>query len=267
MLTCHNRREKTLACLRSLMAQEPGASSSGKRWKIDVCLTDDGSTDGTADAVRTIWPEAQIVSGDGNLFWCGGMRAAWREAAKTDPDFYLLLNDDTTLYPAAISSLLKLIPAPSLLLIGAGAVCDPTTGVWTYGGVQSEFSFPMSDGKPRPCGTLNMNVALVPRAVYQELGILHHEYRHAMGDLDYGLAARRKGYDILETPEFVGECVSNPPDGTWRDPRLGRWERLNKLCSAKGLPPRDWLAYTRRNCGRAWLRYFFSPYIRILCNK
>jgi len=267
VLTCHNRREKTLACLRSLQNQMPEELLSGKRWGVEVFLTDDGSIDRTSEAVLRLWPGAQIISGDGSLFWCGGMRAAWTQAAKTDPDYYVLINDDTTLYPDAIGRLLELTGPPSSLVIGAGAVCDPSTGAWTYGGVQSDFPFPMPDGKPRPCGTLNMNVALVPRAIFKELGMLHREYRHAMGDLDYGLMARRRGFEILETPEFVGECLSNPLGGTWRDSQLSRWARLKKLCSVKGLPPRDWLAYTRRNCGRAWLRYFLSPYLRIILNK
>jgi hypothetical protein len=119
LLTCHNRREKTVECLRALRVQtlpgwngpptaeedrrlkivdSPNSNNaahlpspisdlpSPNRYAIEVFLVDDGSTDGTADAVREVWPEATIIQGDGNLFWCGGMRVAWAAAAKTDPD-------------------------------------------------------------------------------------------------------------------------------------------------------------------------------------
>lgn len=290
ILTCHNRREKTLACLRSLRAQTPVEGNpemeSGKQacsssetpglsafsfqlstFSIDVFLTDDGCTDGTADAVRKAWPGATIVQGDGTLFWCGGMRAAWKEAAKSDPDYYLLLNDDTTLHPDALEHLLRVCPAPSLDRISIGAVCDPVTREWSYGGLQSDHGFPMPDGQPRPCRTMNANCALIPRSIYQRIGIFHHAYRHAMGDMDYGLTATRAGIDLRETPEFVGQCSRNPVRGTWKDTRLSRAERFRKLLSAKGLPPWDWFAYCTRNCGGKWPRYFFSPMLRILAGR
>jgi GT2 family glycosyltransferase len=278
VLTCHNRREKTLACLRSVANQawqNTPASTSGQNpprgsepaRTIKIFLTDDGSTDGTSTAVQSLCPEAAIISGDGSLFWCGGMRVAWAEAAKVEPDYFLLVNDDTVLYPDAIKSLIDLAGTPESHTIAVGAIRHPADGSWTYGGVESDYPFPMPDGSPRPCRTLNMNAALVSRAVFKRLGILHSAYRHAMGDLDYGLKATRAGVPILETPRFVGECATNSVSGTWRDTSLSRMTRLRKLGHAKGLPPRDWLVYTRRNCGVLWWRYFLSPYIRILLGR
>lgn len=274
VLTCHNRREKTLACLRSVaeqswqhsLAQGPARGSELQR-AIKVFLTDDGSTDGTSMAVQSLCPEAVIIAGDGSLFWCGGMRVAWAEAAKIDPDYFLLVNDDTVLYPDAVESLITIVGPPDSHTLAVGAIRHPSSGSWTYGGVDSDYPFPMPGGAPRPCRTLNMNAALISRAVYKRLGNLHSAFRHAMGDLDYGLKATRAGLPILETPQFIGECATNPASGTWRDASLPRITRLRKLCHAKGLPPKDWLAYTRRNCGLLWWRYFFSPYIRILLGR
>jgi len=308
LLACHNRREKTVTCLRALRAQilpvrefcesqttedscqksevrsqksevpsdqqlstsEPSLSAFSfqpSAYSINVFLVDDGSTDGTADAVREVWPEATIIQGNGNLFWCAGMREAWAEAAKTDPDFYLLLNDDTVLYPEAVASLLEVAPNPSSTLIAAGAIRDPESLAWAYGGLQSDHPFPMPDGTPRPCRTMNANCSLVPRKVFREIGMFHPAYRHAMGDMDYGLSATRQGIPILETPIFIGECRRNSSKGTWRDVELSRIDRWRKLMSPKGLPLRDWFAYCTRNCGWKWLRYFVSPYLRILFGK
>lgn len=256
LLACHNRREKTVACLRALRAQ---AAS------IEVFLVDDGSGDGTAAAVRAEWPGATILQGDGNLFWCAGMRLAWAEAARTDPDYYLLLNDDTILFARALGSLLELVAEQETIAVGA--VCAPGTRRWTYGGLQSDYSFPMPDHRPRPCRTMNANCALIPRVVYKKLGMFHHIYRHSMGDLDYGLAATRSGIAVVETPDFIAECPTNDVAGTWRDKSLPKGKRLEKLLSPKGLPPRDWFSYCLRNGGWLWPRYFFSPYFRILLGR
>ncbi len=46
VMTCHNRRETTLRCLRELEAQTLPAG-----WNMRTYLVDDGSTDGTSAAV------------------------------------------------------------------------------------------------------------------------------------------------------------------------------------------------------------------------
>ena len=67
IMTCHNRKNKTMACLKSLFTIIP---------ETDVYLTDDGSTDGTSEAVLYTYPNVHIISGDGNLYWNRGMYVA-----------------------------------------------------------------------------------------------------------------------------------------------------------------------------------------------
>lgn len=264
LLACHNRREKTAACLRSLRNQD---HLTDLGIKVLALLVDDGCTDGTVDTALTIWPEAKIIPGDGNLYWCGGMRKAWANAASTEPDYYLLLNDDTVLYPTALSTLLAMCPTPDTPVIAVGAICDPETKQWVYGGNQSDYPFVCGADKPRPCRTMNANCTLVPRAVYRKIGMFHHAYRHAMGDTDYGLEASRRGVVIFESSSFVGECEANPETNSWRDTTLPRMTRWRKLTSVKGLPPKDWLHFCKRNCGALWWRYWLSPYFRVLLGR
>ena len=102
LMTCHNRREKTLRCLTSLFSCRPEAG-----LELSVYLVDDGSSDGTGDAVRQAYPSVSVIRGDGTLFWNRGMRKAWEDALKKNADFYLWLNDDTVLYPSALVHLLE----------------------------------------------------------------------------------------------------------------------------------------------------------------
>ena len=133
LLTCHNRREKTSGCLLSLRNQIGLAASV---FQLNIFLVDDGCNDGTAEAALKIWPSANIIAGDGTLFWCGGMRKAWSAAAAIDPDYYLLVNDDTVLFPQAVTELLTICPTPETPVIAVGAIRDPETGHWVYGGNQ-----------------------------------------------------------------------------------------------------------------------------------
>ena len=74
LMTCYNRKEKTLNALNHLIKGNPEVAFS-------FVVADDGSTDGTFEALQKI-PNLMIVRGDGNLFYSGGMRLAIAEAKK-----------------------------------------------------------------------------------------------------------------------------------------------------------------------------------------
>ena len=261
LITCHNRKNSTIECLERIQAQ-----ALPSEVRLSVVLVDDGSTDGTSPAVAAGFPDVRIIKGPGNLYWCGGMRVAWQVAAASDPAYYLLLNDDTILDNHALSCLLDLTGPSTSMKIAVAAVCDPITGSISYGGgTPSGKCAPQ--GTPVECQTFNANCVLIPRAVYQRIGILHHVYTHAMGDTDYGLQASRQGVSILQSGRFLGTCPNNPPSGTWQDRSLNRRQRWRALQSPKGLPIREWLEFNRRNSGWKWPIYTFSPFLRILFGR
>ena len=76
LLTCFNRKEKTLQALKCVyQAQE----YYGNELIITIYLTDDGSTDGTATEVKKQFPQVNILNGTGTLFWAEGMRKSWQK--------------------------------------------------------------------------------------------------------------------------------------------------------------------------------------------
>lgn len=259
LLTCFNRREKTLECLRRLTTQKLPAGI-----RIEVFLVDDGSTDGTSNAVSCEYPAVHILRGDGSLYWCGGMRLAWREAAVMDPDYYLLANDDTLLDGTSLASLLAIAQTPASRVIAVASIRDPDSGVPSYGGIRDVNGLVPATGEAEHCDTFNGNAVLVPRQVYLEIGMLHPAYTHGMGDFDYGLTARRNGIDVIQTPLSVGTCARNPVEGTWRDKSLSRRARWRMLHSPKGLPFREWMIYNRRNSGWMWPLRTITPSIRVI---
>ena len=86
LITCHNRRAKTIKCLKALFNQ-----ADTKNIRIKVFLVDDGSTDKTSNEVMALFPEVVIIQGDGNLFWARGVALAWKESLKSKEifDYYL----------------------------------------------------------------------------------------------------------------------------------------------------------------------------------
>jgi len=261
LLTCFNRREHTLECLRSMARQNPCGAT------LHYYLVDDGSTDGTAETVAREFPDVRILQGDGSLYWCGGMRLAWQTAVGSDPDYYLLLNDDTHLYPTALATLLDITKSPESEIIAVGAICDAETGIFTYGGIRRFKGSISPTGKEEICDTFHANCVIIPRAVYLKIGTLHHRYTHGMGDFDYGLQATMRGMKVIQSAEFIGTCSSNPVTGTWRDRNLSRRARWCLLNSKKTLPFLEWMEFNRRNSGIKWPLYTISPWIQILLKR
>ena len=262
LLTCYNRRDLTLECLGRLFSQ----TGLGD-LKIETTLVDDGSSDGTGDAVGAQFQHVTVLRGDGSLYWCGGMRRAWSHAAQSAPDGYLLLNDDTILRPEALSELIRLCGSPDCQVIGVASIMDPTTDRVSYGGVLKSLQLARPNGIPMECATFNANCVLVPKAVFEKIGMLHSGYRHAMGDTDYGFMARRNGITILSSGTYLGDCTLNLSRGKWRNRTLPRLERLRALQSPKELPWKEWVEFNRRNAGWIWPYRCVSPFLRILLGR
>lgn len=265
LLTVFNRRAKTLQALDHLY------SNQNQNVNVSVTLLDDGSRDGTADAVATQFPDVKIITGDGSHYWNGGMRRAWEVAALSDPDFYLWLNDDTLLDAFALRDMLRTSAFFADQAVIVGSTRDPETEELTYGGVVRESSLkPLRfrtvtpSSVPTAVDTMNGNCVLVPRAVKNKVGLLSDAYTHGMGDFDYGLRAEKLGVERWLVPGYVGTCGRNTVSGTWQSPDLPTRLRWEKLKSVKGLPPKEWLTFTRRHGGPFWLLTFLSPYLRVL---
>jgi len=268
LLTCHNRKVHTLACLNMLFSNH---LSDG--YVLKVFLVDDGSTDGTSEGVRDCYPLVTVIEGDGSLYWNGGMCIAFSAAMKAGFDYYLWLNDDTLLYPTAIQSLVRTYTAlkaqhgKSIIVVGATE--DEKGGRLTYGGVvrtsrwkRTAFTLVKPADVPVECETMNGNCVLIPDAIAQAVGGMEPEFAHAMGDLDYGLRARDAGFSIWVMPGYAGICVNNSATDTFNDPSLSVTLRLRKMLQPKGLPLTSWRIFTQRHAGLFWPIFWLMPYVK-----
>lgn len=271
ILTCHNRKDKTLTCLKDLMNQD-GISNVD----LDVYLVDDGSTDGTGDAVKQNFPRVNVLQGDGTLYWNGGMRYAFSVAIKSDYDYYLWLNDDTYLYSNALKVLLKTSNVKQRErkdVIVTGTIVDTNTKKENFGGryIKSKFQ-PLkyilleSNDKPQLCDTFNGNVVLIPRNIVKMIGNISPEYsRQHGGDYDYGLRTKYAGFESWVAPGVIGTCSSNPLTGTIFDTSLCLKERRKIMNTPRGVPPaKEWMIFTKRHAGFLWPFYWFRTIIRVI---
>lgn len=238
LLTCHNRKPKTLACLRSLQGI----------IDTDIYLVDDASTDGTADAVRAFFPQVRVITGDGNLFWSRGMYTAWREAVKGDYDYYLWLNDDVELYPFFFRELMECMQYGKKHCVVSGLIENAERTQILYGGCDAHKRLVQPNKVPQPITFMNGNVVLIPRCVVEKIGIIDPVFHHDLGDVDYGLRARENGIQVYATRCPVAMGYSN------HFCRVRKWDatlkqRFRKLYSPLGSNPRLNFYYRRKHFG------------------
>lgn len=262
ILTCFNRKAKTISCLKGLYLAQ--MSYKDADINLSVYLTDDGCTDGTSQTVRGTFPnkDITILNGDGNLFWAGGMRLAWREALKKKDhwDFFLLLNDDTIPKKNMFEELfyahkysLHTFGKPGVY---SGVTCDTEdSNVITYGGAVWVNKFLGTDKRVTPIGIpqevdkTNANILMVAKDVTERIGTFYEGYLHGAADYDYSIQAKKNGFTALITGNVCGECERDHRN--WNDERdkilkMSSSER-KKYYSNPRHSSKDILTFKRRN--------------------
>ena len=237
LLTCHNRKTKTLACLKSLYDILPS---------VEVYLTDDGCIDGTAEAVNATFPKVHIIRGDGSLYWNRGMLAAWKEAVKGDYDEYLWLNDDIELYPNFYSELKACCPKGDRIV--SGLIEDFSKTRIIYGGYDASKQLVQATGQSQDIRWMNGNVVLVPKTVVEKIGLLDPYFIHDLGDVDYGMRAQEHGIAVVSTRYTIAAGYRNDVC------RVRKWgttlfERFKALSKPLGSPLDKNFYFRRKHFG------------------
>lgn len=210
LITCFNRKDKTVKCLENLQR-----IFDGSNHQIDIHLTDDGCTDGTAEAVLEIYPNATIYKG-GNLFWAGGMRLAWKGAiSKGIYDYYLLLNDDTYVNEYLLKDFEEAHKYGQGKSLIVGNTCDPVTKEPTYVAVKCISKIPFKcqsaapNGSPQQASFAGANIWFVPKCIVDEIGVFPNIYVHGVADNDYCWRVLKHGFNVLSSSHYCGYCEAD----------------------------------------------------------
>lgn len=244
IITCFNRREKTVKCLEELRKQFDPSDI-----EYDLHLTDDGCTDGTAKAVLEVIPNAYIYKG-GGLYWAGGMRLAWRAAyEKGGYDYFLFLNDDTIVNDNLVADFKECHKYAKGKAIISGAICDPQTGKRTYTGFIIKTKIPFKTylveaiGTPRYIDYSGANIMFIPQCIVEKTGFFPQIYVHGIADIDYCMRIKRKGFKEIMTSHYVGTCKMNNGMTKEKLKKMSLKQRYDYLFSPKGKASKQWIYY------------------------
>lgn len=215
VIPVHNRRATTIQGLRSLRR----INTSGLDVKIIV--VDDGSTDGTSDAIRAEFPEVELIAGDGSLHYAAGTNRGIEAAMAWNADHVVTMNDDSVFHEdflvhlvetsrrferSIVGSLLLLWDNPHVAF-QVDPKWKPSQGGWVFPQDLTAFSVP---DEPFEVECLVGNCLLVPAQAIRENGALDEvNFPSGWGDAQFTVRMKKAGWRLLVDPKSRVWCEPN----------------------------------------------------------
>jgi GT2 family glycosyltransferase len=201
-----NGREDTERCLDALAkVREP---------PVRIVCVDNGSTDGSVEAVRDRHPESHLIENGRNLGFAGGCNVGIRWALAQGAEWVVLVNNDAVIAPDAIAGFAEAAEQRPEAGVLAGKLyrADRPDRIWYAG--QRFLAWLGYSGRHRGEGrrdgpryqrlslTDRANGALmaISRAAIERVGLLDEELFAYVEDVDYSLRARDAGFEVLFVP-------------------------------------------------------------------
>ncbi|MBS0630224.1 MAG: glycosyltransferase family 2 protein [Verrucomicrobia bacterium] len=204
-----NGKEDTIKCLQSLQKLS---------YKdLEIIVVDNGSTDGSQEALKTLFPKYTLIESGENLGYAGGNNVGIVYALKRPIEYLFILNNDTVVDPAIIEAFLegfKQFPSVGILgskiyLMNEPNRFDHFGGRWNakrldfeyvgYRQVDDKKSWEIAIHLDYVCGAGIM----VHRSVFETIGLFESRFFLFCEETDFCFRAKRAGFDVMSCPKAV----------------------------------------------------------------
>jgi len=233
-----NGKEDTVECLASVKKLDYS--------NFEIILVDNGSVDGSVEAISTQYPDMTLLQTGENLGYAGGNNVGINWALEKDIDYILLLNNDTIIATDLLSAFVnaaKLLPSSSILGAKIYFYDKPDT-LWFAGGLWRNESNGFEHIRFGQLDSHEFNhkievdyitgCALFADAVtFKEIGLLDDTFFLTYEETDWCYRARAKGHKCIVIPEAkLWHKVSSSFGGA-DSPLVNYFMTRNKLLWAK----------------------------------
>lgn len=199
LVLSYNGRELTLQAFASLREMDYPA--------CELWLVDNGSTDGTSEAVASAFPDVRRFRVEENRGAAHGVAAGLRQALAEDFDYLLVLNNDIEVDPAMLGELVRVAESdPAIGVVGPKCYYfDAPRTIWSAGGelrfgeaITSERGQgEIDDGqydRDEAVDYVNGCAMLIRRAALEAAGLWDPVYFLCVEDADFCVRAKRHGF-------------------------------------------------------------------------
>jgi GT2 family glycosyltransferase len=205
-----------------------------------VVIVDDGSTDGSAEAIKIQYPAIHIITGTGQWWWTASMNRGLEYVLQKahEEDYVLTLNDDVEFHENYLEQLVQISKKHPTACIGStlknfydqNHVEDSGVKILWDGYWFQQVPY-QEQQKTVRVDTLSCRGALIPVNVFKKIGLFNERYLpHYLADYEFFIRAHRHGIDLLMSYEAV---VYNKDD--LKRPKQKRsvwWKMFNKKSPA-----------------------------------
>ena len=201
-----NGADLTLRCLEDLRKSIYPA--------VECVIVDNGSTDGSAEAIAAAHPHVAMIRNPTNQGWAGGSNQGIAWGLAHGADYLLMLNNDAWGDPAMISNLVaaaeklqdQVVAIPKIYLGG-----DPKrfwfargrVNFWT--GLFSNPAYNQIDAgqfdKSPDAEYASGCCMLMPRGIIERVGGFDHSFFSYVEDVEWSIRCRRAGFRIVLCPD------------------------------------------------------------------
>ena len=207
-----NTRDLTLEAIRSVLDNSDGL-------EVEILVVDNGSTDGTSDAIESQFAGVRCLRSERNL---GFARAVNRAAADVDGEFLLLLNSDAELKPGALAAAVSWMrDNPHCAVCGAQLLNHDGSrqnSIANFPSLATELlnksllrlllpeQFPGKESdfrNPVEVQTVIGAFMLIRRQAWDSIGGLDERYFFFVEETDFCLQARRCGWQVMHLPQIL----------------------------------------------------------------
>jgi GT2 family glycosyltransferase len=263
-----NGLEDTLECLASLARITYD--------HVSVVIVDNGSTDGSADALGSR-PDTVVIRNETNRGFTRGCNEGMRQALAGPADYILLLNNDTVVTPDFLSLLVDALErdetagmaGPKVYQYGAERIFD-SAGVRALPWLAQPFLRGHGEtdrgqyDQQEESAYVTGCALLIKRAVIERIGLLDEDYTNYFEDFDWGYRARLHGFRLLYVPDALIYHKGSRTSGLWSPFYYHHNTRSRILFARKHVP---WLPFLIAFLPYLALYRYLLPAARLLAHR
>ncbi|MBM4466077.1 MAG: glycosyltransferase family 2 protein [Chloroflexi bacterium] len=203
-----NRAGDTIECLKAL------TNSDYANYR--PLVVDNGSTDGSLEAIRAAFPATEVIGNEDNLGFAPANNIAIEHALRQGADYVLLLNNDTLVDKRLLTELVAVgeLDPQIGMLVPKIYYHGEERRLWSAGARWRRFpprvtiiGFGREEGAAysarREVDFATGCAMLVKREAFERVGLLDPAFFMYHEDYDFSARVRRGGYRIVYVPQAV----------------------------------------------------------------
>jgi GT2 family glycosyltransferase len=173
-----------------------------------ICV-DNGSSDGSDDAVAAQFPDVELIRTGANLGFAGGNNVGIERALERNAEWVLLLNNDATAEPGLVSALEHAAAArPDAGLLACTILSPDGTVQYAGASFNARFGYSGRVSTTRPVALEDVGRAdgaalAVSRAAIERVGVLDESLFLYVEDVDWSLRIRAAGFAVVLVPDAL----------------------------------------------------------------